>query len=519
MKTLPTILLCLTGAATGAGLGWLLRGAVPSVTANVGTGSSTTAVAATSAPRPPSLSVQSTDDNADTLTAELARREGPMRWLYLLGAADQASAADMPALLRAAKGLPGATRLLATRWAELDPQHMFRTLCADYARHRSGGSLAHDWQVRGPLFETWVKTDREAAIAALNDLSCLPSVENRRYLMAQQIMESDPARGLKLMDDWNVINAQQFDTHPLTAWVEKNPRAAAESVMQNNHDMVAGKVMQEIGKAWAGQDPEGALAFAIGHRGKNAIRLAQAVISEWARRDLAAATAHVSAQGETLTKAQLASPLIEVWAERDPQAVLAWANEHLRGEVRAAAPIPVMMSMAAQDFDAAAVFVAGLDPGNVKNIAAQLIVETWLGRDWLRSGNGGTDAIAKVEGALQWIASLPEPDARRRATEVASERLATSALDEAMAFLNSPQGASAPQPFFDQAAKRLARKSPESAMQWAEALPPERRLPAQRTVLSEWASSRPEAAQAWVRELPAGEARAALEEVINTTNH
>jgi len=505
MKALPTILLCIAGAAAGSGIGWLLRGAPPAATAeNAGDTSATASPAFSPGRLADSAKSSSAEKAAADLSAELARQKGAMRWLYLLGAADKASAADMPALVRAAKDLPGATRMLATRWAEMDPQHMFRTLCAEYARNKSGGTLADEYPLRSILFEIWAKQDPEAAIAALNDRSVLPGVESERFSMANTIMKSDPLRGFKLMNDWN-ITSYLPDLRHVAAWVEKNPRAAAEAAMQNSLGAATGEVMKQIGKAWAAQDPAAALAFAADRRGLNGIQLAQSVMSEWAQRDLSAAMAYAGAQSESLTKAKLGLPLIEAWAKSDPQAALVWANDNLKGEARAAAAASVVKAMAAQDLNAAAEFIAGLEPGGGKNRAVNQLVETWLGEDWLNKKDG-----VKATEALAWMASLPEPDARRYAMDQAAWRLFHAAPDETIAFLNSPQGATASQGMFDRAAQHLAQKNPESAMQWAAALPADRRSAAQNSVLSEWLNSRPEAAQQWVRQQPAGSGRSGL---------
>ncbi len=504
MKTLPTLILCLTGAAAGTGLGWLLRGAPARGSGPDKSSAASQAESAASERARNAGAAGEAKDSPDDVAAELARQKGAMRWLYLLGAADKASAADMPALIRAARDLPGATRMLGVRWAEMDPQHMFRTLCAEYARNKSGGSLADEYALRSILFETWAKQNPEAAIAALNDRSVLPGVEGERFSMANTIMKSDPLRGFKLMNDWN-ITSYLPDLRHLAAWVEKDPRAAAEAALQNNLGAASGEVMKQIGKAWAAQDPAAALAFAAERRGLSGIQLAQSVMSEWAQRDLAAAMAYVGAQTESLTKAKLGLPLIEAWAKSDPQAALVWANDNLKGESRAVAAASVVKAMAAQDFNAAAEFIAGLEPGGGKNRAVNQLVETWLGDDWLNKKDG-----AKATEILQWMSELPEPDARRYAMEQASWRLFHAAPEETIAFLNSPQGATAPQQMFDRAAQHLAQKNPESAMQWAAALPPERRSAARASVLSEWLSSRPEAAQQWVREQPAGDSRAGL---------
>jgi len=113
------------------------------------------------------------------------------------------------------------------------------------------------------------------------------------------------------------------------------------------------------------------------------------------------------------------------------------------------------------------------------------------------------------------MASLSDPDTRRQAMDQSTWRLFYTAADETVAFLTGPQGAVASQQLFDYAARHLAKKNPESAMQWVAGLPAERRSAAQQSVLHEWVASRPEAALDWVRQLPAGEER--MQSVTATT--
>lgn len=497
MKPLPTVLLCLSGAIAGTGIGWLLRGGPVPRNPNAISGSAVSGAAspAGTGKTTPAARASTNHSDKDGLAAELARQTGALRWLYLLGAAEKATAADMQQLLRAADGMPGALRMLAVRWAELDPQHMFRTLCADASRYRAGGEadLTANYDLPHILFEEWTKKDPEAAIAALNDRGVIPRVESLRYSLTNTVMKSDPARGLKLMTDWNITSFIP-DMDGITKWAQQNPRVAAEAAASANLGHAASEAMQRIGKAWAASDPAAALEFAAEKRGLAGIHLAQSVIAEWAQHDLSAAIAHVSAQNDSLALTRLGIPLVEAWAKSDPQAALVWANENLKGEARAAAAASVVKTMAAQDINRAAEFIGGLEPGGAKNRAVNQLVETWLGKDRKE------DATA----ALTWMAALPDVDARRQAMEQSSWRLFYAAADETIAFLNSPQGATAPQQLFDRAAQHLAQKNPESAMQWADALPPGHRRDARDAVLGEWMSTRPDAAMEWVRAQPKG---------------
>jgi hypothetical protein len=57
---------------------------------------------------------------------------GTSRWLQLLSTLEKAKAEDMPGLIRLAGNDSAMIRMLAARWAELDPDHMFRSLYADF---------------------------------------------------------------------------------------------------------------------------------------------------------------------------------------------------------------------------------------------------------------------------------------------------------------------------------------------------------------------------------------------------
>ena len=58
------------------------------------------------------------------------------RWLYWLEAIDKASLADLPRLAALANGDTTATRLVASRWVQLDLRHLFNTLAAGQDRSK-----------------------------------------------------------------------------------------------------------------------------------------------------------------------------------------------------------------------------------------------------------------------------------------------------------------------------------------------------------------------------------------------
>src|SRR5262245_59470807 len=62
----------------------------------------------------------------ETALARVIRTEtGSKRWLVLLAQAEKADATKIPSLIRSAGEDSAMIRMLAARWAELDPEHMF----------------------------------------------------------------------------------------------------------------------------------------------------------------------------------------------------------------------------------------------------------------------------------------------------------------------------------------------------------------------------------------------------------
>jgi hypothetical protein len=74
-------------------------------------------------------------------------------------------------------------------------------------------------------------------------------------------------------------------------------------------------------------------------------------------------------------------------------------------------------------------------------------------------------------------------------------------------FIAGPHGNIASPSMISQVARAESAKNPESAMEWANHLPADRRRSARSAVLDQWVRVRPEGAMNFVRALPAGPER------------
>ena len=420
---------------------------------------------------------------------------GAKRWLRLVAASEQATAAEMPALLRLAGEDSAAIRILAARWAELDPRHMFQSLYAEYLLPDGApNALPSRWTLGDVLFETWVKKDAAAVLKALNEVPNFSGLQNLRMNVVNQLMKTDPGQAIQAMQDWRVNNYLP-DMKEFAKWAAEDPRAATTAALKLGQDHTSQYALKEVGKAWAKTNPREALEHAATLKPTARTALGSEVMRHWAGRDLEAAIEFATSEQNATQRAALGQSLVATWGKTDPAAALEWSQENLRGAARAEAIGALIKSAAEKDISQAAELAAGMEAGPAQIRATTAIFETWFKNKDQRSA------------ALDWLAALPDEEARRSAFERVQWNWSWQNPDEARDFLSGPHGKLAPPDMVSQIARTQAAKNPAAAMEWAAKLPENQILPARTAVLQRWLSSRPEAAQDFARKLPAGAER------------
>lgn len=511
MKTAIRIFICLSAIGLGALIGWLIR-------ANRSEGASPKASSEVSSPA--AGNTRDSKSSAAAATSELAARfavsKGAERWLLLLTQAEKATASDMPGLLRLAAGNETMARMLGTRWAELDPRHMFDLLISDLAKSERINDSVDLFSL---LITEWMARDAGGAIAALTSASNLAGVnplfiEQRRSEAVSIVMKSDPARAIALMKEWNV-RRHIPDLQPLERWLAQSPERAAILSNQIHAEGTSDHVMRIIGNAWAKTDPAAALAYAGKLSLSARVAFTGSAMKDWAKQDLNAAAAFVAAQSDHAYRSHLAGSLIEAWAATDAGAAFAWSQENLKGAARVQSIGNVVKAVAERSPDEAAAMVNGLESGEIKSSAVGALLEFHLKNyDPIRPNPAARDA------ALAWLTTLDDKEAARRALAKNAWKLFTNAPEAARAFLSGPHADIAPPEIYGLAASDLTKQNPESALQWAATVPAEHQSTAMSYLMSTWLSTQPEAARTHVLAMPPGELRTiALRQVATNSIH
>ena len=451
-------------------------------------------------PAPPSTSAVAPAPKLETqiegpLAAAYRTATGAKRTLLLVSAAEHASAAEMSTLIRIARDDPAAIQMLAARWAELDPSAMFSSLYADYLLpNNTPGALPSLRTLSDVLFEEWAKNDLPAAIRALTDAPAFSARESLRMTLVRSAMQADVETGLRVMSEWGIRNYSP-DMKGVAAWAARDPQHAAEAVLKFSSGYATQAALKQVGGEWGKSDPAGGLRYAATLDSQQRAMLAPEIMRAWAGSDLKGAAAFAAGQDAAFRNA-LAPGLVETWGKSDPAAALAWSQENLKGAPRTEAIAGVIKSAAEKSLTAASQLVSDMEPGAAQNRACASIFETWFAK-----GAGERDA------AFEWLASLPDPNARTAALERVQWNWVFNDPAGVRYFISGPHGDLASPSMIAQVARNQAAKNPEPAMEWAGGLGANRAENARRAVLDSWLQIRPEAAADYARKLPAGQDR------------
>src|SRR5881394_1845912 len=293
MKLLLNALTILLAAALGLLAGALWKGKSGSqsgpAAAAAPMAASTAATSDHSSPKTGKFKMTRARDDSPLTTKleqDLSMSSGVTRWLYWLEAIEKAALSDFPRLAQLARGNSTATRLLAARWVELGPRHLFDTIA------NVGATLGRGFPVgelTSVLFAEWPKRDPEGVIAALSGTNFFGPRNSWRMDIAGSLIEADPERGLRLMSEWHLHNYGPR-MNGVAKWAARDPLHAADVALANPAGYASQLVMETIGKEWAKTDPARALEFASAHPGPLSSMLAGATVKSWAARSLNDAT-------------------------------------------------------------------------------------------------------------------------------------------------------------------------------------------------------------------------------------
>lgn len=437
----------------------------------------------------------------DRLERRLAREAGHLRRLAWLEALEHATSSDFPELARLAREDAPAIQALASRWAEINPQHLFQTLLAEH-KHPQGLPVHELSRV---LFDQWPRQNPEQAIAALQGTPDREIAWPWRITVATAVIQQDVELGLQLFAQWQIDNHLPFadGRGPLPKWAGANPRHAAELALKNPAGFLTQTVLEVIGQEWGKTDPTSALRFATTTGGQSGSTLGQKALESWAEHDRTAAAAWLASADPT-ARHQLSPGFAEAWAATDPARALSWCQENLAGTSLTRAVSAIVEGAGPKRVAETAALVAAMEPSSARAAAAASVARQWFPSLGGTEGPSGNRVVTPE--TLAWLGSL-DSVSLDRVLQRESWSWATSDPSTMADFLL----AKADQPLGDWPelvlARQWARQAPTQALEWTQRLPQQRALGTGGEAYAEWRSAQPEAATRWLADLPADDPR------------
>jgi hypothetical protein len=333
------------------------------------------------------------------------------------------------------------------------------------------------------MFETWAKSDPDAAFAYTREHPGRGELDNRSYTVVQAVLTQDPGRGIGII----ARHPDAIHTSGSLDWAKKDPERAVRLIAGLPNCFFRDNELRDVVSMWAEKDPRGALAWinSLGNADEHR-DYRRNTYDSIARTDLALAKQMFNdpAQAEDVRK-RLGQGIVSSMARSDPDAALEWISHSLDGAAQTEALQDIVASMSYKSPTRAAELFASLPAGSRK-YALEPVARSWSWQD--------------PEAALEWSLSLEDPAEQKVA--LASIGRTVRSPGDLVALLNEhPDNAA-----MTVMMKELARGNPGSdGMRWAEQLPTTHGQWLARELFTKWARTSPESAMEYLNgpEIPA----------------
>ncbi len=323
------------------------------------------------------------------------------------------------------------------------------------------------------VFSEWGNQDPEAAKAALNQLSGR-NADHARMALIFSLTLTDP----KAAWDYTLTlpptseGYQDAQVRVVQQWAKNDPKAALKAALSISDATVKGQATSCAIRNWAQSDFGGALKYAVSVEDSTVradILRSLSNNSSGNRKELLGAVLDHMPPGDGFQQA--VSSIFSGWAGDNPSEAVAAISQ--------------------------------LPPGRVFSNAANQIASQWA------------HGAANKQEVVDWVRTLPEGEARSNSLSSAFNEWSASDPQAALKALSSlslddkKSAASA-------LVSGWSRKTPEAALQWASSITDAgERTSIVQTAVSQWASTRPDAAARYVERLPESERSGPMQAVVN----
>jgi hypothetical protein len=341
------------------------------------------------------------------------------------------TAEDFPKLLDSLEDSNQATQwimgsLLATKWAESDPQGMLRYVESMPQQKR--------WGMQNLLFGAWAKSDLDAAYTAAQALTDTQMSNVALQAVVRTVTAEDLPRALEMV--------QRMD--------DRRQRSTS---------------MQAIIQTLAAKDPQAALSLANEQTESGQLQHAQYVysqiFSQWASRDGDGARQAALAMDDGPMKVQALSGAMQEWLSREPLEALEWLDSLSVDHSVYNSRKEVLRRLLNQDLETAKTFIESeTDPVQRRDILSNLHFQNYA---WNKS-------YEAIESLFDWVGTVATGSTYDQKVGDVVRSMADADPDRAIEFAQQMRPGSARMHALSSIANTLANRDPAAALAFAQSL-------------------------------------------------
>ena len=348
------------------------------------------------------------------------------------------------------------------------------------------------------------------------------------WRVSQRWFSVDPVAALSALEDVPASQRRTWRPRLLARWVATDRQAALEWATSLPPSARRTSLIVQVAGTAAKDSPAEMLAFAETLDTKARRDVAGRVLAVWAESEPRVAIAALEEMDDRQLRRTTENSLIHKWAQSEPMAVFEWARARPASASRTQALSTALRNVGQSDPTQALALAEGLDQSARSN-AIDSVLHQW-GRDdpraavaWLdESAHESIGAVGTIIGsyaqldaeeAVGWLLEQPA-EAQRAGTSAIVWSLADEAPEVALDLVERLDDPTATMIAGSQLMSRWAADDPRAAVRAIERIDNDSRPSLYTSAFNAWSRNDPEAAKAFISQVPASGRDAAIQGVM-----
>ena len=377
--------------------------------------------------------------------------------------------------------------MIATRWAQVDPQGMLA-----YSETQNGPM---SYSLYNTVFAAWTKQDPQAAYSAALQLDTQRAQQAAIQAVINTVSEEDPQRAIQMAQEFyggDVSGRGRWLFQSIYRnWAQRDGEAARQSALALEEGAAKSSALAGAMSEWMANDPVEALAWLDSLPMDSAVYGSRKeVFRNFLNRDFEVAREYIDSVEDPLDRREIMENLQFhniAWQKsyEEIEEIFDWIGTVATGQVYDSRVSSIISAMAESDPDRAVDFVLNMRPGNARMNGLNSI------------GSKLVEIDPKL--AFDFVDSLPFEDEKRRALGSMGWRLSQQGVESTSSLIAAHTDPIVQRQLASRISGEWSNYDIEAARIWSESLTDEQaRKSALRAVMGNWMEKDPLATLSYI---------------------